>query len=181
MLVISFPCRVDHGGGVRVAVQREDTVRSTIEENRVRILGGRNTAQRFVCLQIEHDYGLIVAGSGEAVARGRGYCGPVRALDSGDFAEEFSGVFVHYHHTSLAGDEDPVVGWIRHDVVPASVSAQLVRVGHTVRRGGLCQQRQRGHGKEQSDLAHVCTFPAEYIPGGSNDVRHLGASALPRG
>ena len=66
--------------------------------------------------------------------------GSVRALDAGDFAEQFAGVLIDHHHAILPGDEDTVIRRIGHDVVPAAVPAKRVGVRDAVRGGGLRQK-----------------------------------------
>ena len=64
----------------------------------------------------------------------------MRALDSSDLSQQLPGIFVHHHHASLPGDEQTVIRWIGHDVVPASVPSQGVGVGNTV--SGRCLREQ---------------------------------------
>ena len=66
--------------------------------------------------------------------------GSVRALDAGDFAEQRPAVFVDDHHAILPGDKQAVIRWIGHDVVPAAVPAQRVRVGDAIRRRWLREE-----------------------------------------
>ena len=69
MFVISVPClRIDHGGRVCVAVEREDAVRRGVVDDRVGVFGRRDPAERLERLQIEHDDRRVVARGREAVA-----------------------------------------------------------------------------------------------------------------
>ena len=91
MFVISVPgLRIDHRRGVRVAIQCEDAVRGAVVEDRIGIFGGRDPAQHFEGLQIEHDHGLVVTRGGESMPGGFRQGGSMRALDAGDFAEQRS-------------------------------------------------------------------------------------------
>jgi len=97
--------------------------------------GGRNPAEHLEGLQIEHDYGLVVTRRGETMPGRFCHRGSVRAVDAGDFAEEFPAVFIDDHPAILPSDKQTVIGRVGDDVVPAPVTAQHVGVGHAVRRG----------------------------------------------
>ena len=69
--------------------------------------------------------------------RGSGYSCSVCPLDAGDFAEQRSAVFIDYHYAILPCDKQAVIGRVGHNVVPTSISAQRVGVGHVVCGGRL--------------------------------------------
>jgi len=66
--------------------------------------------------------------------------GSVRALDAGDFAEQSPAVLIDDHHAVLPRDKKTMIRRIRDYVIPTSVTAQSVGVGHVVRREGLCEE-----------------------------------------
>ena len=68
------------------------------------------------------------------MARGFRHRRSVRALDAGDFAKQFPAILADHHHAILPGDEQTVIGWIGHDVVPAAFPAQSVGLRDAVRR-----------------------------------------------
>ena len=70
------------------------------------------------------------------------HCGPVSAVDAGDFAEQHAGVFIDHHQSILAGDEEAVMGRIGHDVVPAAIPTQRVGMGDAVRGRRLRQESE---------------------------------------
>ena len=57
----------------------------------------------------------------------------MRAVDASDLAEEFAVGHVDDHDTILPANEDAVLRGIGHDVVPASGSADRIRVRDPVR------------------------------------------------
>src|SRR3954454_2901414 len=72
----------------------------------------------------------------------------VRALNTGDFAEEGAGLLVHDHDAILAADEQAVGYRVGHDVVPAAISADGKCADHTV--GGL-RLGSQGNGRADHD------------------------------
>ena len=122
-----------------VAVECEDPVRWGVIDDGVGIESGGKFADLFVGFEIEHDHGLVIARGGETVAARLSDCRAVRSVDSCDFAQERSFVFIDDHDAILARDEDAMVGRVGHDVVPTAVATECVGVGDPVSRR-LCEQ-----------------------------------------
>jgi hypothetical protein len=47
--------------------------------------------------------------------------GSLRPLDAGDSAEQRAAIFVDNYNAILSGDEQTVIHWIGHDIVPPTV------------------------------------------------------------
>lgn len=58
--------------------------------------------------------------------------GAMRAVDTRDLSEQRSLVLVDHHQAILARDEDPMVGRIGYNVIPASFAAEHVGVGDPI-------------------------------------------------
>ena len=124
---------IDDGGGVGVTVEGEDAVGWRVEEDCVGVFGCWDSAEYLEGVEIEHDYGLIVARGGKAVAGVLCDGGSVCALNAGDFSEQLAGVLVDDHQAGLARDVDAVTGWVGDDVVPTAVAAERVFMGDAIR------------------------------------------------
>jgi hypothetical protein len=125
--------RIDHRRGMRIAIEREHPVRRRVVNNRVGVFGRWNLGQLLERLQIEHDHGFVVAGGGKSVARRGGDRGAVRSINAAYFANHGSLVFVHHHHSILAGDVQAMTRRVGHYIIPAAVAAERVRMGNVIR------------------------------------------------
>src|SRR6185437_16757589 len=79
----------------------------------------------------------------------------MRTVNLGNLSEQLTRVLVNDHQPGLAGDEEPVVRWIRDDVIPPALSPEHVSVRQVEGGRGLGGKHHgHDHGEDECAKPH---------------------------
>jgi len=92
-----------------VSIQSEHAIRYLVKDDRISVIRGRHPASHLERFQIEDHYGLIVSGCSEASTTLVNDRGAMRTVDSCNFTNELSTIFIHNHKPIVARDIDAML------------------------------------------------------------------------
>src|SRR5881296_3456814 len=139
---------IDRGGGMRVAVERENALGRRVVQHGIVVRGHHRVAEHSWRLEIEHRDGAVRPRRGEAVTRFIREGHAVGPIQTRDFPEHFSAVGVDHDDAVLVRDEQPMAHGVEGEVVPPAVAAERVAAGDVVGLG-----REGEHGTAQQEHA----------------------------
>ena len=138
--------RVNRGGIVAAAVEREDALGEGIVEDTVGPRADRDLRELLEALAVDHGdlVGTAFADIGLAADEG----GAVNARQVGDVGQHFAGIGIHHHHMIAAGDIEIACCRISVQVIEPAIAAQRYGFEHMVAgrssRGGCRKQGRAG-------------------------------------